>query len=85
MGVLRNVKARVGFLVLMSLLTAVPACAQSRNSDREAARLRGSDYWETDFSVASVPLSEIVSGGPPKDGIPAIERPRFETVEAAGT
>ena len=40
--------------------------------------------WRTDFSRRTVPLSEIVSGGPPKDGIPAIDRPRFETVRSAG-
>jgi hypothetical protein len=40
--------------------------------------------WSTDFTKHSVPLSEIISGGPPKDGIPAIDKPAFETVEAAG-
>ena len=39
--------------------------------------------WRTDFSRHTVPLAEIVSGGPPKDGIPAIDRPRFETVAQA--
>ncbi|MGH7700691.1 MAG: DUF3179 domain-containing protein [Gemmatimonadales bacterium] len=39
--------------------------------------------WRTDFSRHTVPLAEIVSGGPPKDGIPAIDRPRFETVSRA--
>jgi hypothetical protein len=33
--------------------------------------------WETDFSRHSVPFSEIQSGGPPKDGIPPIDAPRF--------
>jgi hypothetical protein len=33
--------------------------------------------WETDFSRHSVPLDEIQSGGPPKDGIPPIDEPRF--------
>jgi len=75
------VKVRVGLLVLISLIAVQPAWAQSRDE----ARLRGSDRWETDFSVASVRLSEIVSGGPPKDGIPAIERPRFESVDAAAS
>jgi len=41
--------------------------------------------WKTNFRKHSVPLTEIVSGGPPKDGIPAIDTPRFETVDAAGT
>ncbi|MFQ5535509.1 MAG: DUF3179 domain-containing protein [Sphingomonadales bacterium] len=31
----------------------------------------------TDFSKHSVPLDEIVGGGPPKDGIPSIDRPVF--------
>src|SRR5688572_12651873 len=39
--------------------------------------------WETDFERHSVPLNEFVSGGPGKDGIPAIDRPRFvSTAEA---
>ncbi|HUP32700.1 MAG TPA: DUF3179 domain-containing protein, partial [Gaiellaceae bacterium] len=33
--------------------------------------------WKTDFSQHSVPFSEIQSGGPPKDGIPPIDAPRF--------
>ncbi|MBI4497352.1 MAG: DUF3179 domain-containing protein [Chloroflexi bacterium] len=33
--------------------------------------------WRTDFSRHSVPLGELQSGGPPKDGIPPIDRPKF--------
>ena len=33
--------------------------------------------WSTDFSRRTVPLEEFASGGPGKDGIPAIDRPRF--------
>jgi hypothetical protein len=33
--------------------------------------------WKTDFSKHSVPLSEIRSGGPPRDGIPPIDGPRY--------
>ncbi len=46
--------------------------------------------WEwphTDFSRHSVDLGEIRSGGPPRDGIPAIDAPRFRPaseVELAG-
>ena len=39
--------------------------------------------WKTDFSRHTVPLDEIVSGGPPKDGIPAVDRPRFVNVRQA--
>ena len=37
----------------------------------------------TDFSQHSVPYAEILSGGPPKDGIPAIDFPEFVSVEVA--
>src|SRR5574341_2358257 len=39
--------------------------------------------FKTDFSKHSVPYSEILSGGPPKDGIPAITTPKFVSVSAA--
>jgi len=31
----------------------------------------------------SIPLNEIISGGPPKDGIPSIDNPKFESVVSA--
>lgn len=39
--------------------------------------------FSTDFSRHTVPYSEVFSGGPPKDGIPAIDNPQFVTVSAA--
>ena len=33
--------------------------------------------WETNFDLHSVPYSEIISGGPPRDGIPPIDSPVF--------
>ncbi|PHS26474.1 MAG: hypothetical protein COA84_06085 [Robiginitomaculum sp.] len=38
---------------------------------------------DTDFSKASVDLADIMAGGPPKDGIPAIDNPIFEAVKAS--
>jgi hypothetical protein len=40
--------------------------------------------WKTDFSRRAVPLSEIESGGPGRDGIPPIDRPRFVEIGAVG-
>ncbi|MFQ5597476.1 MAG: DUF3179 domain-containing protein [Nitrospiria bacterium] len=37
-----------------------------------------------DFSRHSIPTSEILSGGPPKDGIPAILKPKFVPIDKAG-
>ena len=33
--------------------------------------------WKTDFDQTAVAFTEILSGGPPKDGIPSIDRPVF--------
>ncbi len=41
--------------------------------------------FTTDFSQHSVPYSEILSGGPPKDGIPAIDEPQLTTTDEADT
>jgi len=39
---------------------------------------------KTNWRKALVPLEEISPGGPPPDGIPAIDRPEFVTVQEAG-
>ena len=46
--------------------------------ERYQRLLRGS--WSTDFSRTSIDFDEIMTGGPPKDGIPAIDQPVFESV-----
>ena len=55
-------RSGLALLVMASLTAAVVANAES---------------LRTDTSKALVPLEEIVSGGPPPDGIPAIARPSF--------
>jgi len=71
--------------LLVPLLT-VPllACGLPDGSSAQSGqvdRIARGERWETDFSKRSVPLSEIRLGGPPKDGIPAIDDPKFEGVE----
>jgi hypothetical protein len=50
--------------------------------DREALDF-DLEGWKTDFSKHSVPLSEFRSGGPPRDGIPPIDDPKFTSVPEA--
>ncbi len=40
--------------------------------------------WRTNFRKHTVPLSEFAPGGPGKDGIPAIDAPKFVSVSQAG-
>ncbi len=75
-------------LLLIVALTA--ACAQTERPDPPAPGAASlpppgaAEEFRTDFTRHSVPYSEILSGGPPKDGIPAIDDPRYETAADAG-
>jgi hypothetical protein len=63
--------------LLSAALFAAVAAADAQTDDLRR------EWPRTDFSRHSVDLAEIESGGPPKDGIPAIDRPRFVSVERA--
>ena len=56
-------------LALAAVFSAVPALAEPA--------FWNASWPNTDFSKNSVEFSEIRSGGPPKDGIPPIDRPQF--------
>jgi hypothetical protein len=45
-----------------------------------AGRVSG---WNTDWSRHTVPLTELFSGGPPRDGIPPLDNPSFISAEEA--
>ncbi len=61
---------------LLILLSVGPVSA--------AADPRWQAEWpRTDFNKRTVELGEIMSGGPGKDGIPALDRPKFIDPEAA--
>lgn len=63
-------------LLLIIALSAFVSTAQAADVPNA-----WSDEWpQTDFDRAGVALSEITSGGPPKDGIPAIDHPKFRDV-----
>ena len=61
------------YRLFATLLLLVAACA-SAAADADRWKREG---WQTDFSKAQVPLEEIMSGGPPRDGIPSIDDPAF--------
>ncbi|VAW75097.1 hypothetical protein MNBD_GAMMA15-1916 [hydrothermal vent metagenome] len=47
-------------------------------------RLHAGPYNGFDLSHSLVPVTQIDNGGPARDGIPAIDRPRFVTASQAG-
>jgi hypothetical protein len=65
-----------GLIALMALFgVSVDAGLGTLLADPISWRL---EWPRTDFSRHGVQFAEIKSGGPPKDGIPAIDAPRFE-------
>ncbi len=86
---------RYGLGLIALLATALGGCGGSPAVERAAPteppsaeasapvpdfRLEG--WEETDFARHSVPFDEFLSGGPPKDGIPALDAPRFAAAAA---
>ncbi len=74
--------------LVASLLAAAALTGCGIGSDDEAAEQEvevpfSTAEWATDFSTNSVPLDEFVGGGPPKDGIPSIDVPKFVGVDEA--
>jgi len=76
------VRAVLGLGLVALLLVA--ACGQATTSARSGKPSTdtinvtfSTDGWKTDFSRHGVPLSEISSGGPPRDGIPPLDHPAF--------
>ncbi len=65
----------VGALSAVSGISVTPAAASS-----PADRWKLEGWSRTDFSRTKIDLGEILSGGPPKDGIPSIDKPIFQPV-----
>ena len=53
-------------------------------SESKGNSSQGLSGWNTNLKKSSIDLSEIMSGGVGKDGIPAINEPRFESLVEAG-
>ena len=74
---------RTSFARLAASAILLPAfLAMSLPASADPTRWQAAG-WKTDFTKADVPFEEILSGGPPKDGIPSIDNPVFEPVAEA--
>jgi hypothetical protein len=73
-------------LIAVLVLAALPVAAcQDELANRDGARRGGgptdalrvdASGWKTDFAKHSVPLSQFLPGGPPRDGIPPVDEPK---------
>jgi len=79
----RRASISVVFLAVLGLLLA--GCGGGSGDSDGGDVPFSTAEWSTDFEEHSVSLDEFTSGGPPKDGIPAIDRRKFvSTAEADG-
>ncbi len=62
------------FVLAIMIASLVFGPVHSANADPRPGAHEG---WKTDFEKYSIDLSEVMSGGPPKDGIPSIDAPKF--------
>ena len=69
---MRIVRAASAALAIAAIFAASQVAA---NPDRWKR-----SWPKTDFTMTSVDLGEIMSGGPPKDGIPPIDDPQFVSI-----
>lgn len=70
---------------MRTLVTALVACIAAAAVTTAPLAANPAQWrtagWKTDFSKTTVPLQEILSGGPPRDGIPPIDRPVFKRAD----
>lgn len=63
--------------------SATPSSEISAEASAFLQRMSQSSEFSTDFSIHSQDVEDILSGGPPKDGIPAIDDPRYVSIDEA--
>ncbi len=72
------------YFLSMCLMCVVAYALVMKSSVFADSELHKNIEWrKTDFSKHSVNIGEIESGGPPKDGIPAIDKPKFISIKQA--
>lgn len=76
----RPIRVIAGLLLITVMIAGIAIAAKQRRSIQEDKKMQG---WTTDTSKRTIELSELRSGGPGKDGIPAIDNPNFENITQA--
>ena len=69
---------------LLACLVATWPTASQAQASKQAAPKHGETLNGFDLRGASIPIKAIERGGPPKDGIPAIDEPKFVAATQAG-
>lgn len=61
---------------ILSTLMSFAVLISQAHANPDIWKIEG--WSNTDFSKSSIDFNEVLSGGPPKDGIPSIDNPEFQ-------
>jgi hypothetical protein len=67
-----------GVLASLLLCLGLPALPVGSPAKADPATWKQEGWSKTDFSKSRIGWQEVLSGGPPKDGIPSIDKPTFK-------
>ena len=70
--------ALAGLALLATATALVFVTVRAESDSDDIPRRWTQEFPKADFTKRAVPVSEILSGGPPRDGIPAIDDPVFQ-------
>jgi len=70
------------FIVSLSLFSAPLV---KTTDDRSYDLKRVTQSWDTNWKKHTINYDELLSGGPPRDGIPPIDKPKFVNIKKAKT
>ena len=76
-GVARSATPAAAAALVLAVCAGQAAAQQCGFYPGTAPQCWESEWPKTDFSKHSISYQEILSGGPPKDGIPSIDKPTF--------
>ncbi len=76
-----HITIKHSFRALVAVLTLFAILGASQPAGATPAVWRIEGWRKTDFNQTSIDFAEIMSGGPPKDGIPSIDKPKFVDLE----
>lgn len=78
-------KNNIAKLLIFSILSFSSfTCVYGQESGQKERPNPTFKGWKTNIENRSIELDEIMSGGPPKDGIPALDSPKFISIKEAG-
>ena len=72
-------------LIILFFISSFISLSSNMIDDR-SNKLKSLTYtWNTNWNKHSIPYSELLSGGPARDGIPAIYNPKFTSIKKASS